>query len=101
LPICLTRIRNGQTAGKSEVQLASSRLKTAIVKVLRMSYIADSASMRRDKPRLTIGLSISKAGRHRPPGARQPPGPADYRGKDHVAKVLAGWHGGSSPRPRV
>ena len=28
----LTRIRNGQTAGKSEVQLASSRLKTAIVR---------------------------------------------------------------------
>ena len=27
----LTRIRNGQTAGKTEVQLASSKLKTAIV----------------------------------------------------------------------
>ena len=28
----LTRIRNGQTAGKSEVQLGASRLKAAIVK---------------------------------------------------------------------
>ena len=38
----LTRIRNGQTAGKSEVQLASSRLKAAIVKVLKEEgYIAD------------------------------------------------------------
>ena len=38
----LTRIRNGQTAGKSEVQLHSSRLKTAIVKVLKdEGYIAD------------------------------------------------------------
>ena len=38
----LTRIRNAQTAGKTEVQLASSRLKTAIVKVLRdEGYIAD------------------------------------------------------------
>ena len=30
----LTRIRNGQTAGKAEVRLASSKLKTAIAKVL-------------------------------------------------------------------
>ena len=38
----LTRIRNGQIAGKSEVQLASSRLKTAIVKVLKEEgYISD------------------------------------------------------------
>ena len=54
----LTRIRNGQTAGKSEVQLHSSRLKTAIVKVLKdEGYIAD---FRLDAdgghPRLTIGL---------------------------------------------
>src|SRR4029077_7917670 len=38
----LTRIRNGQSAGKAEVQLDSSRLKTAIVKVLKdEGYIAD------------------------------------------------------------
>ncbi|MBV8307321.1 MAG: 30S ribosomal protein S8, partial [Gammaproteobacteria bacterium] len=38
----LTRIRNGQTAGKNEVQLASSRIKTAIVKVLKdEGYISD------------------------------------------------------------
>ena len=38
----LTRIRNGQTAGKSEVQLASSRLKAAIAKVLKEEgYISD------------------------------------------------------------
>lgn len=54
----LTRIRNGQTAGKNEVQLASSRLKAAIVKVLKEEgYISD---FRLDadggKPRLTIGL---------------------------------------------
>ena len=49
----LTRIRNGQTAGKTEVQLASSKLKTAIVKVLKdEGYIADFRP-RRDggKPR--------------------------------------------------
>src|SRR5256885_12768178 len=54
----LTRIRNGQTAGKSEVQLASSRLKTAIVKVLKdEGYIADfRLDADSGKPRLTIGL---------------------------------------------
>ncbi len=54
----LTRIRNGQTAGKSEVQLASSRLKTAIVKVLKdEGYIADfRLDAEAGKPRLTIGL---------------------------------------------
>ncbi|EQD44012.1 Ribosomal protein S8, partial [mine drainage metagenome] len=38
----LTRIRNGQTAGKSEVRLASSKIKTAILQVLKdEGYIAD------------------------------------------------------------
>ena len=33
----LTRIRNGQIAGKSEVHLGSSRLKAAIVKGMNLS----------------------------------------------------------------
>jgi len=37
----LTRIRNGQTAGKSEVQLASSKVKVAILKVLKDEGIYD------------------------------------------------------------
>ncbi len=76
----LTRIRNGQTAGKSEVQLASSRLKTAIVKVLDAG-----------KPRLTIGLKyfegrpvIDRLERVSRPGLRI------YRGKDQLPKVLGG-----------
>src|SRR6202030_4746577 len=54
----LTRIRNGQTAGKPEVQLASSKLKTAIVKVLKdEGYIADfRTETDGGKPTLTIGL---------------------------------------------
>ena len=41
----LTRIRNGQTAGKSEVQLASSKVKLSILKVLKdEGYIADYRS---------------------------------------------------------
>ena len=38
----LTRIRNGQSAGKPEVSLASSKLKKAVLKVLKdEGYIAD------------------------------------------------------------
>src|SRR5881275_2720616 len=111
----LTRIRNGQTAGKSEVQLASSRLKTAIVKVLKdEGYIADFrldaddvalvlehlddgdiADFRLDadggKPRLTIGLKYFEG---RPVIDRlervSRPGLRIYRGKDQLPKVLGG-----------
>jgi len=89
----LTRIRNGQTAGKSEVQLASSRLKTAIVKVLKdEGYIADfRLDADSGKPRLTIGLKyfegrpvIDRLERVSRPGLRI------YRGKDELPKVLGG-----------
>ncbi|HET7755737.1 MAG TPA: 30S ribosomal protein S8 [Steroidobacteraceae bacterium] len=89
----LTRIRNGQSAGKAEVYIDSSRLKTAIVKVLKAEgYITD---FRLDadggKPRLTIGLKyfegrpvIDRLERVSRPGLRI------YRGKDHLPKVLGG-----------
>src|ERR1700733_3556850 len=88
----LTRIRNGQTAGKTEVQLASSKLKTAVVKVLKdEGYIADyRLDADSAKPTLTIGLKyfegrpvidrIARAGR-----ARGPPG-----GRLALPKVLGG-----------
>ena len=38
----LTRIRNGQTARQNEVSMASSKLKTAIVRVLKEEgYVED------------------------------------------------------------
>src|SRR5690348_2878655 len=89
----LTRIRNGQTARKSEVQLASSRLKTAIVRVLKEEgYISD---FRLDadggKARLTIGLKyfegrpvIDRLERVSRPGLRI------YRRKDELPKILGG-----------
>ena len=74
----LTRIRNGQTAGKSEVELSSSKLKTAVVKVLKdEGYIADY--------RLNAGRPvIERIERVSRPGLRI------YRGKDELPKVLGG-----------
>ena len=91
----LTRIRNGQTAGKAEVRLASSKLKTAIVKVLRdEGYIADfrlDEESAQTLPTLIIGLKyfegrpvIDRLERVSRPGLRI------YRGKDELPKVLGG-----------
>jgi small subunit ribosomal protein S8 len=89
----LTRIRNGQAARKSEVTLTSSKLKTAIVKVLKdEGYIAD---FRTDgdgyKQVLIIGLKyyegrpvIDRLERVSRPGLRI------YRGKDELPKILGG-----------
>lgn len=89
----LTRIRNGQSARKSEVQLGSSRLKTAIVRVLKEEgYISDfRLESEGGKERLTIGLKyfegrpvIDRLERVSRPGLRI------YRGKDDLPKVLGG-----------
>jgi len=89
----LTRIRNGQSARKNEVSMASSRLKTAIVRVLKEEgYVAD---FRLDsdghKQTLIIGLKyyegrpvIDRLERVSRPGLRI------YRGKDELPKVLGG-----------
>ena len=54
----LTRIRNGQQAGKVSVSLPSSRMKAAIAAVLRdEGFIGDfSVAEHEGKPTLTIGL---------------------------------------------
>ena len=89
----LTRIRNGQTAGKPEVSMAASKLKAAIAKVLRdEGYVADfRLSNDTGKPTLVIGLKyyggrpvIDRLERVSRPGLRI------YRGKDELPKVLGG-----------
>jgi small subunit ribosomal protein S8 len=89
----LTRIRNAQSARKSEVSMPASRLKIAIGGVLREEgYVAD---FRLDgegvKRSLTIGLKyyegrpvIDRLERVSRPGLRI------YRGKDELPKVLGG-----------
>jgi small subunit ribosomal protein S8 len=89
----LTRIRNGQAARKTTVALASSKLKQAIVKVLKdEGYIADFSVHADDgKPELRIELKyyegrpvIDRIERVSRPGLRI------YRGKDEIPRVLGG-----------
>ena len=89
----LTRIRNGQSAGKTHVSIDSSKIKTAIARVLKdEGYVADFHIENGDgKPRLTIDLKyyegrpvIDRLERVSRPGLRI------YRGKDELPKVLGG-----------
>ena len=89
----LTRIRNGQSAGKAHISLESSKIKTAIARVLKdEGYVADfRVSEETGKPRLIIDLKyyegrpvIDRLERVSRPGLRI------YRGKDELPKVLGG-----------
>jgi small subunit ribosomal protein S8 len=89
----LTRIRNGQSARKTSVTVSSSKLKTAILKVLRdEGYIANFSLGQDDgKPFLTIDLKyyegrpvIDRIERVSRPGLRI------YRGKSEIPRVLGG-----------
>jgi small subunit ribosomal protein S8 len=89
----LTRIRNGQAAGKAEVSVGSSKVKIAIARVLKEEgYITDFA-VRQDgnKATLVVALKyhqgkpvIERLDRASRPGLRQ------YRGKADLPKVLGG-----------
>ncbi|MFM7625651.1 MAG: 30S ribosomal protein S8 [Gammaproteobacteria bacterium] len=90
----LTRIRNAQLARKTEVSVGASRLKQAVVKVLKdEGYVADFriAADGNNKSTMTIALKyyegrpvIDRLERVSRPGLRI------YRGKDELPKVLGG-----------
>lgn len=89
----LTRIRNGQSAGKPEVSAPSSKLKLAVAQVLKdEGYIADFAVTDAGaKPQLTVRLKyhagrpvIDRIQRVSRPGLRV------YKGKDELPQVLDG-----------
>lgn len=89
----LTRIRNGQSAGKKSVKLPSSKLKVAIVNVLKEEgYISDfKTETTGNNTEMTIDLKyykgvpvIEKVKRVSRPGLRI------YKSKDELPKVLAG-----------
>ncbi len=89
----LTRIRNAQMAGKTRVEMPGSKLKVAVVQVLKDEGYIDSFSATNDagKPRLSIELKyhlgkpvIAEIDRVSRPGLRQ------YRGSEDLPTVRAG-----------
>jgi len=89
----LTRIRNGQSAGKINVNMPSSKLKVAIAKVLKKEgYISDySTETEGAHVSMSIELKyyngkpvIDKVKRISKPGLRV------YKSKDELPKVLGG-----------
>jgi small subunit ribosomal protein S8 len=89
----LTRIRNGQSAGKPSVSMDASKLKSSILKVLQdEGYIAGyKVDADATKPQLSVELKyfegrpvIDRLERVSRPGLRI------YRGKDELPKVLGG-----------
>jgi small subunit ribosomal protein S8 len=90
----LTRIRNGQSSGKTEVNVPASKVKLAIAKVLKdEGYIEDFAatSSPEGKPTLAVQLKyyqgrpvIDRLERISRPGLRV------YKGKDELPKILGG-----------
>jgi small subunit ribosomal protein S8 len=89
----LTRIRNGQAAGKARVCMPASRLKSAIAQVLKdEGYISDFSTAGEDgKPVLTIVLKyhegrpvIERIQRASRPGLRL------YKGKSDIPNIQNG-----------
>jgi small subunit ribosomal protein S8 len=89
----LTRIRNGQLAGKAEVAAPASRMKLALAKVLKEEgYIEDFAiAEQAEKPTVTVRLKyfqgrpvIERLERVSRPGLRV------YKAKDDLPKILGG-----------
>jgi len=89
----LTRIRNAQMAGLTSVSCPSSKIKQAILDVLKQEGYISGYSVNDDlvKPELTVELkyfngkpAIEELRRGSRPGLRQ------YKGKDDLAEVRAG-----------
>ncbi|HSN72600.1 MAG TPA: 30S ribosomal protein S8 [Steroidobacteraceae bacterium] len=89
----LTRIRNGQSSGKTQISVPSSKLKLSIAKVLQdEGYIERfNAESRDGKPVLTLDLKyyqgrpvIDRLERVSRPGLRV------YKGKDELPSILGG-----------
>jgi small subunit ribosomal protein S8 len=89
----LTRIRNGQAAGRTQVSLPSSKVKLALAKVLKdEGYIEDFSTQTEDgKTNLLLQLRyyqgkpvIDRLDRVSRPGLRV------YKGKDELPSILGG-----------
>ncbi len=89
----LTRIRNGQASGKTEVHVPASKVKLSIAKVLKdEGYIEEfTATEHEGKPSIVVQLKyyqgrpvIDRLERVSRPGLRV------YKGKDELPSILGG-----------
>ena len=88
----LTRVRNAQSAAKTEVKMPSSKIKKAIAEVLKAEgYIKDYSATDAKKSELTVQLKyydgkavITTIKRVSTPGLRI------YKNKDDLPKVMNG-----------
>src|SRR5262245_18512100 len=89
----LTRIRNGQRSGKTEVAIPASRIKLALAKVLKAEGYIEDFAVAEDglRPTLTVRLKyhhgrpvIDRLERVSRPGLRV------YKGKDELPRILGG-----------
>ena len=89
----LTRIRNGQQAGRTNVSLPSSKVKLALAKVLKDEGYIDDFSTQTEEGKTTLSLQlryyqgkpvIDRLDRVSRPGLRV------YKGKDELPSILGG-----------
>lgn len=88
----LTRIRNGQQVGKTEVVMPSSKLKKSVANVLKEEgYIEGYSVTETSKPELAVQLKyfegkpvIAELSRYSRPGLRA------YAGKDGLPSIRGG-----------
>lgn len=89
----LTRIRNGQLAGKAEVAVPSSSIKLALAKVLKEEGYIDSYTVSTEGAKPTIAVRL-KYYQGRPVIDRiervSRPGLRVYKAKDELPRVLGG-----------
>ena len=89
----LTRIRNGQAAGRTQVSLPSSKVKLALAQVLKDEGYIDDFSTQTEEGKTTLSLQlryyqgkpvIDRLDRVSRPGLRV------YKGKDELPSILGG-----------
>lgn len=89
----LTRIRNGQAAGKSEVSMPSSKIKLAMAQVLKDQGYIDEFDVTTEDGKSSLRISL-KYYQGRPVIDRiervSKPGLRVYRGKDELPAILGG-----------
>ncbi len=89
----LTRIRNAMLAGKNEVRLPASKIKTTIAEELQKSGYLATVKVEKGTPRDTIVITISEEGKN--PTITEisrvsKPGRRVYAGANEIPKVKSG-----------